>query len=181
MIASDRFSGGIKDMKTDEIVRLIDQLDKSSLVELELKTKDFEISLRKKEAFAAEAVSDTLNNSVAGAYNKAEKPQGPGDGGSTSSHPLEQEGGHEGSGAPLAGEFIESPIVGTFYRSPSPDSPAFVEEGTKVKEGDTICILEAMKVMNELEADFDCKIVDILVENGQMVEYGTPMFRVERT
>lgn len=78
------------------------------------------------------------------------------------------------------GEYIASPIVGTFYRSPSPDSPAYIEEGNTVKSGQTLCIIEAMKAMNELEAEYDCKILSILVENGQMVEYGTPLFSVER-
>lgn len=77
-------------------------------------------------------------------------------------------------------ETITAPIVGSFYRSAAPDSPPFVEEGSSVKTGETICILEAMKVMNELEADFDLEIVKILVENGQMVEYGTPLFEVKR-
>ena len=77
-------------------------------------------------------------------------------------------------------ETITAPIVGSFYRSPSPDSPVFVEEGTKVKAGDTLCIIEAMKVMNQLEADFDLEVVSILVENGTMVEYGAPLFEVRR-
>lgn len=78
------------------------------------------------------------------------------------------------------GEMITAPIVGTFYRSAGPDAPPFVEEGKTVKSGDTICILEAMKIMNKLEADFDCEIVRILAENGNMVEYGTPLFEVKR-
>jgi acetyl-CoA carboxylase biotin carboxyl carrier protein len=78
------------------------------------------------------------------------------------------------------GEMITAPIVGTFYRSAGPDAPPFVEEGKSVKAGDTICILEAMKIMNKLEADFDCEIVRILAENGTMVEYGTPLFEVKR-
>ena len=75
---------------------------------------------------------------------------------------------------------ITSPMVGTFYRSPSPDSPPFVNVGDTVKKGQTLCILEAMKIMNELEAEFDCKIVEILVEDGQPVEYDMPLFVVEK-
>ena len=78
------------------------------------------------------------------------------------------------------GEYILSPMVGTFYEAPSPDSPPFVKVGDIVKKGQTLAILEAMKIMNELEADFDCKIVDILVKNGQAVEYDMPLFAVER-
>jgi acetyl-CoA carboxylase biotin carboxyl carrier protein len=77
-------------------------------------------------------------------------------------------------------EIITSPIVGSFYRSPGPDSPAFVDEGSSVKAGDSICIIEAMKIMNKLEADFACEIIKILAENGQMVEYGAPLFEVKR-
>ena len=71
-------------------------------------------------------------------------------------------------------------MVGTFYRSPSPDSPPFVNVGDTVRKGQTLCILEAMKIMNELEAEFDCKILDILVEDGQPVEYDMPLFLVEK-
>ncbi len=76
--------------------------------------------------------------------------------------------------------YITSPMVGTFYRAPSPDSPPFVKKGDVVKKGQTLCILEAMKIMNELEAEFDCKILDILVEDGQPVEYDMPLFLVEK-
>ena len=75
-----------------------------------------------------------------------------------------------------AGHAVKAPMVGTFYRSPSPDAKAFVEVGQSVKEGDTICIIEAMKLMNEIEADASGVVKAILVENGQPVEYGQPLF-----
>jgi acetyl-CoA carboxylase biotin carboxyl carrier protein len=74
---------------------------------------------------------------------------------------------------------VTSPMVGTFYRSPSPDSPPFVEVGSKVTTGDTLCIIEAMKLMNELEAELDGTIREVLVQNGEPVEYGQVLFRVE--
>ena len=74
------------------------------------------------------------------------------------------------------GHVVKAPMVGTFYRSPSPDAKAFVEVGHAVKEGDTICIIEAMKLMNEIEADAGGVVKAILVENGQPVEYGQPLF-----
>ena len=74
------------------------------------------------------------------------------------------------------GPVIKAPMVGTFYRSPSPDAKAFVEVGQTVKEGDTVCIIEAMKLMNEIEADAAGVVKAILVENGQPVEYGQPLF-----
>jgi acetyl-CoA carboxylase biotin carboxyl carrier protein len=78
-----------------------------------------------------------------------------------------------------AGHTVKSPMVGTFYRSSSPGSKAFVEVGSQVKEGDPICIIEAMKIMNEIEADKSGTISRILCENGQAVEFGQPLFIIE--
>ena len=80
----------------------------------------------------------------------------------------------------ISGDLILSPMVGTYYASPSPDSPAFVKKGDIVKKGHVVAILEAMKIMNELEAEFDCKILDVLVSDGQPVEYDMPLFVVEK-
>jgi acetyl-CoA carboxylase biotin carboxyl carrier protein len=76
------------------------------------------------------------------------------------------------------GHVIKSPMVGTFYRSASPGGPAFVEIGSSVKLGDTLCIIEAMKLLNEIDADISGVITQILVENGQPVEFGQPLFVV---
>lgn len=76
--------------------------------------------------------------------------------------------------------FITSPIVGTFYSAPAPDAPTFVKVGDQVKNGQTVCILEAMKLMNEIQSDFDCEIEAVLVSNEQKVEYGQPLFRVKK-
>jgi acetyl-CoA carboxylase biotin carboxyl carrier protein len=81
--------------------------------------------------------------------------------------------------AASTGHAIKSPMVGTFYRSSSPGAPAFVEIGSQVKEGDTVCIIEAMKILNEIEADKSGTITQILGENGQAVEYGQPLFIIE--
>lgn len=78
-----------------------------------------------------------------------------------------------------AGHIVKSPMVGTFYRSSSPGAASFVEVGSEVKEGDTLCIIEAMKILNEIEADKSGKVSQILCENGQAVEYGQPMFIIE--
>jgi acetyl-CoA carboxylase biotin carboxyl carrier protein len=78
------------------------------------------------------------------------------------------------------GEVITSPIIGTFYSSPSPESDPYVKIGSIVEKGQTLCIVEAMKLMNEIEAEFKCKVVEILGENAKPVEYGAPLFRVER-
>ena len=74
---------------------------------------------------------------------------------------------------------VTSPIVGTFYRSSSPDKPAYVEVGDIVKKGQVLCIIEAMKLMNEIESEASGKIVQVLIENGQPVEYGQPLFVIE--
>ena len=78
-----------------------------------------------------------------------------------------------------SGHVLKSPMVGTFYRSANPNSSSFVEIGSHVKEGDTLCIVEAMKLMNEIEADHAGTVKAILVENGQPVEYGQPLFIIE--
>ena len=77
------------------------------------------------------------------------------------------------------GHVITSPMVGIFYTSPSPEEPAFIEKGQTVKAGDVICIIEAMKIMNQIEADTDGKLVRVLAENGEAVEYGQPLFVIE--
>ena len=95
-----------------------------------------------------------------------------------------------GSAAPLAAEpvaaaapstehVVKSPMVGTFYRSASPGAKAFVEVGDAIKEGETVCIVEAMKILNEIEADKPGTVIKILCENGQAVEYGQPLFVIE--
>ena len=74
------------------------------------------------------------------------------------------------------GHIVKSPMVGTFYRSSSPGSPAFVDVGANIKEGDTLCIIEAMKLLNEIDSDVSGVVTKILVENGQPVEFGQPLF-----
>ena len=77
-----------------------------------------------------------------------------------------------------ASQTINAPIVGTFYLAPSPGEKPFVSAGSKVKKGDTLCIVEAMKLMNEIEAEEDLQILSILVDDGQMVEFGQPLFEI---
>ena len=84
----------------------------------------------------------------------------------------------EKAGPPAGSHIINSPIVGTFYRSPSPTAPAFVEVGSRVKKGQVLCIIEAMKLMNEIESDVDGEILEIYPQNAQPVEFGEPLFAV---
>jgi len=80
-----------------------------------------------------------------------------------------------------AGTFVSSPFVGTFYRAPSPEAPSFVEVGQTVRKGQVVCIVEAMKLMNEIEAESDGKVEEILVKNGEHVEYGQHLIRVSKS
>jgi acetyl-CoA carboxylase biotin carboxyl carrier protein len=89
-------------------------------------------------------------------------------------------GGAAGSGGTPNADTITSPIVGTFYPALSPDAPPLVRPGSKVKAGDTLCILEAMKMMNHLEAEFDCEILAVKAASGDLVEYGQALFEVKR-
>ncbi len=93
--------------------------------------------------------------------------------------PVASESGEDESEFPPGMDVVKSPIVGTFYRSPSPESPPYVEVGSHVNKGDTLCIIEAMKIMNEIEADTEGKVARILVDNGQPVEFGQPLFLID--
>jgi acetyl-CoA carboxylase biotin carboxyl carrier protein len=84
----------------------------------------------------------------------------------------------EPAGPPPGSHILNSPIVGTFYRSPSPDAPPFVEVGDRVKKGQVLCIIEAMKLMNEIESDVDGVVLEIYPKNAQPVEYGEPLFAI---
>ena len=74
---------------------------------------------------------------------------------------------------------VKSPMVGTFYSKPSPDAKAYVEVGSKVKKGDTLCIVEAMKLMNEIESEFDGEVIEVCVKDGDVVDYGKPLFKLK--
>jgi acetyl-CoA carboxylase biotin carboxyl carrier protein len=84
----------------------------------------------------------------------------------------------EAKPADKPGVLVNSPFVGTFYRAPSPESPPFVDVGAKVKKGQTLCIVEAMKLMNEIESEVDGTVAEILVQNATPVEFGEPLFRI---
>ena len=156
-------------MNIEDIFKLIDKVDNSSVTEVSVKENGAEIKIKKESFFhhePAERHVKPAHNYIA--TGMASDIQGaPG------------EASPEPKSSP-ENEVIKSPLVGTFYRSPAPDAPAFVEAGKMVKTGQTLCILEAMKVMNELTSDFDCEIVNILVENGSLVEYGTPLFEIKK-
>lgn len=157
-------------METKDIRELMEAFDESTLSEFRYKNGEEQLVLRRG------GPSSPLRDPGDPMISPAVTPTG---GAPASSAVAEAENAILESG-PGDLEHVVSPIVGTFYRSPSPDAPPFVEEGTEVAAGGPLCILEAMKVMNELQAEFDLEVVTILVENGQMVEYGTPLLEVRR-
>jgi len=150
-------------MDTRQIKALMKDFDESNLSRLKIEKEGFSVEFEKAVATVAAPVVAAAPVAAPAAAPVAQA--------ATETAPAASS--HDG-------DYILSPMVGTFYEAPSPDSPPFVKVGDIVKKGQTLGILEAMKIMNELEADFDCKIVEILVKNGQAVEYDMPLFAVER-
>lgn len=150
-------------MTLKEVFDLMDKFGKSSLGEIEVKIGEDSVSLKK----------PVISNVMAAPVQYQAAP--------AIAQAMAQAPAIDAPAAKKAGvEILTSPIVGTFYRSAAPDVPPFAEVGTKLDVGATICVLEAMKVMNRLEAEYRLEVVSILVENGQMVEFGTPLFEVKR-
>ncbi|MEM5948494.1 acetyl-CoA carboxylase biotin carboxyl carrier protein [Spirochaetia bacterium 38H-sp] len=155
-------------MKLDDIFTIMDKFSASNLDVIKIKDGDFSIELKKHPQGGVVLPAQSTAPAVyAQTVLPADQQQ--------VSQPVS-----ENPTVSAGAEIVTSPIVGTFYRAPSPDALPFVEEGQKVKKGDTLCIIEAMKIMNELEAEYDMEIVRVLVENGTMVEYGTPLFEVKK-
>jgi acetyl-CoA carboxylase biotin carboxyl carrier protein len=150
-------------MDLRKLKTLIDLVSESNISELEIAEADGKVRIVKASAQAAPAVPPTTHAApatVAGALERGiAEPPAP-------------------APAPT-GNVVKSPMVGTFYRSASPGSDPFIEIGSTVKVGDPICIIEAMKIMNEIEADAAGTIREILCENGQAVEFGQPLFVIE--
>ncbi|HWM42025.1 MAG TPA: acetyl-CoA carboxylase biotin carboxyl carrier protein [Burkholderiales bacterium] len=146
-------------MDLRKLKKLIDLVQESGIAELEITEGEEKVKIVKGGVVtvAAQPVAAAAAPAAAAAAPAAGAPA------------AEPEPGQEG-------HVVKAPMVGTFYRSPSPDAKVFVEVGQAVKEGDTICIIEAMKLMNEIEADASGVVKAILVENGQPVEYGQPLF-----
>ncbi|MFA9239641.1 MAG: acetyl-CoA carboxylase biotin carboxyl carrier protein [Candidatus Paceibacteria bacterium] len=154
-------------MDFKDIKELIRVFDKSELNKLKVKEGEFEISMQR----GFESGITTITTSAPMAQTSQVAPV-------ISATPVANTS--EVVSTAKAGDLILSPMVGTYYSSPSPESPSFTEVGSTVKKGQTLCILEAMKIMNEVEAEFDCKILEILVKDGSPVEYDMPIFVVEK-
>ncbi len=139
-------------MKLDKIRKLLDLMDANNLAEIEIEEDGVKIRLRK-----SELPSGTVVTTVPAEERPAAAP------------PTE---------IPSANT-VNAPMVGTFYRAPSPDAPPYVDVGDSVTADTVVCIVEAMKVMNEIKSGLDGVVAEILVESGSAVEYGHPMFRIE--
>ena len=154
-------------MDLRKLKKLIDLVQESGIAELEITEGEEKVKIVKGGAVSVSPGAVAPAPAVAApvpALAAAAAPATP-----AAAAPAEPAAGQEG-------HVLKAPMVGTFYRSSSPDAKAFVEVGQPVKEGQTICIIEAMKLMNEIEADASGTVKAILVENGQPVEYGQPLF-----
>lgn len=171
----------------NELRELLTAIGQTDIAELTLKSGEWELTVRKSPSGLAvsPAVAPHPNgNEGITAYTAAPLPVAPTAPGDAATTPASS--GTEASAPSVSPPAIEtkyetiaSPMVGTFYRAVAPGEPSFVEVGDRIKNGQTVCIIEAFKVMNELEAELSGEIVEILVENGQAVEFGQTLMRVK--
>jgi acetyl-CoA carboxylase biotin carboxyl carrier protein len=157
-------------MDLRKLKTLIDLVSESNVSELEITEAEGKVRIVKSSGVAPTVVAAPVMAAVAGTP-AAPAPAAPAAAPAVVAEPAPQ--------APAAGHLVKSPMVGTFYRASSPGAKSFVEVGSVVKQGDPICIIEAMKILNEIEADQSGTITQILAENGQAVEYGQPLFVIE--
>ncbi|KPQ00415.1 MAG: acetyl-CoA carboxylase biotin carboxyl carrier protein AccB [Bacteroidetes bacterium HLUCCA01] len=160
-------------MDLKQIKSLLNLISESDVNEVYIEEGDFKIKIKKQ--------SDTIHQAPPVQYTTPQAPQIveiPSTRPSSPAPVPTQEGGNQQPTA-ISGEIIKSPIVGTFYSSPSPEDKPFVSVGDTIQKGDTLCIIEAMKIMNEINAEVSGKITKILVSNAQPVEYDQPLFEIE--
>ncbi|MFD1018704.1 acetyl-CoA carboxylase biotin carboxyl carrier protein [Thalassobacillus hwangdonensis] len=168
-------------MKVQEIRELIKLIDQSQIDEFSYENEGTKVSMKKAggQVVTSVAAPQAAPQQPAPQANpEVEQPAAP-----APQQPAAEQPKEERTEAPSKGadydEEVKSPMVGTFYRSPDPDSDPFVQNGDKVKPDSVVCIVEAMKLFNEIEAEVSGEIVEILVEDGELVEYGQPLFRVK--
>lgn len=144
-------------MEYDKIKELMDDMGNSNLTEMDIDFADGTKIRMKKDLNQAKVISEVTLNQVNTEIPKMQN-----------SNPEKE----------LTGNIVKSPMVGTFYLKPSPTSEPYTEVGKQVKKGDILCIIEAMKLMNEIESEYTGKVEEVLVKDGEPVEYGTPLFRI---
>ncbi len=164
-------------MELKEIQSLIKFVSESGVDEVDLEKKDFKLSIKKVPP-TVQSAPQVVHATVPAAPTAPTPQPVPA---ATPAPAATETESKETPAAPAASNLVEvkSPMIGTFYRSSSPDKPPFVNVGDSINVGDTICIVEAMKLFNEIEAEVSGKIVKVLVENAQPVEYDQPLFLVE--
>jgi acetyl-CoA carboxylase biotin carboxyl carrier protein len=149
-------------MDIRKLKKLIELVEESDIAELEFHEGEESVRISKGNAFPLTAMPAPMSMPAGSVSMTAPKPESA----TTTPNPPAEPEGH----------LIRAPMVGTFYRAPSPGAKVFVEEGQSVKVGDTLCIIEAMKILNQIESDKSGVVKQILVENGQPVEYNEPLF-----
>ncbi|MBO8154825.1 MAG: acetyl-CoA carboxylase biotin carboxyl carrier protein [Bacillaceae bacterium] len=168
-------------LKVQEIRELIKLIDNSSIDEFSYESDGTKVSMKKQggQAVVTEQRVETVPAAAAPVQEpKAAAPAVQKQEPEVNEEKPQEKAAEEGEAKDFDHE-ITSPMVGTFYRAPSPDSDPYVEVGDEVKTDTVVCIVEAMKLFNEIEAEVQGEIVEILVENGELVEYGQPLFRVK--
>lgn len=173
-------------MKEDFILKVIEKFEKGDAVVLQIKQDDCELILKKEGAFPKKetAIQSGACGGVQTAYTMPYPAMPAGTTGQAAAPQAASpaaESPAQASPAASSANLLEvkSPIVGTFYRAPSPDSPPYVEKGSSVKKGQPLCVLEAMKMMNTLECEYDGVVEEILVSNGDLVEFDQVLFKIK--
>ncbi len=161
-------------MDFKQIQELIKMINKSNIGELTVEQKDFRITIKQKEEHVTQVVS-AAPVQAAPVHIAAPQPAAPV--AATPAIAAEKPSAAEASASNLI--TVKSPMIGTFYRRPSPDKPNFVEVGTDINPGQVVCIIEAMKLFNEIESEVKGKVVKILLDDASPVEYDQPLFLVE--
>ena len=154
-------------MNVEEIKELMTLFNESNMTEFHLSNEEFEVQFSKREEYP-----QVVSNAVAPVANVAS---------SVEAAPVSVSSSAETQEAPQVAtdaKYITSPIVGVVYLQSSPDADPFVQVGKQITSNDTVCIVEAMKIMNEIKSDFNGEVVEVLVENGQMVDFGQKLFAI---
>ena len=156
-------------MDLDQLKQILELVREHELAEFEIEHEGLRLKIRKDAAGQPVAILPAPPSSGAASALTVPSPSAAPDSGAPAA---------EADDAEVELAVVKSPIVGTFYRSPEPDAPAFVEIGSQVKKGQVLCIIEAMKLMNEIDSEYDGEIVNVYVEGGQPVQYGERLFAI---
>jgi acetyl-CoA carboxylase biotin carboxyl carrier protein len=161
-------------MTIDDLKQILDLVREHELIEFELEQEGTKLRLRKDSVHAPGVAGPVLTAGLVAAVPSALAPAS-----LVGAAPTGLPAAPAAADEPVELAVVTAPIVGTFYRASAPGAPAFVEIGTHVKKGQVLCIIEAMKLMNEIESEYDGEVVNIYVENGQPVQYGERLFAIK--